>query len=84
LSKAKDNPTAYVIKAIQQGATASQEDEVRAEKVLKAGDAIFKEVGVDILHKELENALLLFSLNGQSQKMIKEECESFIARMVLE
>jgi DNA-binding transcriptional ArsR family regulator len=83
LSKAKDNPTAYVVKAIQQGATASQDDEIRAEKILKAGDAIFKELGVDILRKELENALLLLSSNGQSQNMMKEECESFVARMVL-
>jgi DNA-binding transcriptional ArsR family regulator len=83
LSKAKDNPNAYVVKAIQQGATASHEDEIRAEKILEAGDAIFKELGVDILRKDLENALLLFSSNGQSQNIIQQECKSFIARMVL-
>jgi hypothetical protein len=82
LSKAKDSPTAYVIKAIQQGATASPDDEIRAEKVIKAGEAIFKEIGTDILRKDLENALLLLSLNGQPQEMIQQECKIFVERMM--
>jgi DNA-binding transcriptional ArsR family regulator len=82
LSKAKDNPTAYVVKAIQQGATASPDDEIRAENVTKAGESIFKEIGVDILRKDLENALCLLSSNGQSQETIQQECRIFVERMV--
>jgi hypothetical protein len=82
LSKAKDNPTAYIIKAIQQGATASLDDETRAEKILKAGEDIFKKIGVDILQKELEVALLLLSSSGKSQEIIQQECKAFIKRMI--
>jgi hypothetical protein len=79
LSKAKDNPMAYVVKAIQQGATASPDDEIRAEKILKAGETVLKEIGVNVLRKEMETALSF--LEVQSQETIRRECETFVARM---
>jgi hypothetical protein len=83
LSKAKDNPTAYVAKAIQQGASASPDDENRSEMVLRAGENILKEVGIDILRKDLETALASLSLEGQAQAAIRQECDEFVRKIVV-
>jgi hypothetical protein len=81
LSKSKDNPNAYVVRAVQQGATASLEDEQNSVWIVEAGDDIFKEIGVDILQKDLEAALSKLYLNGQSQALVKDELDSFTARI---
>jgi NDP-sugar pyrophosphorylase family protein len=81
LTKSKDNPNAYVIRAIQQGAKPSREDEMRADSISEAGETVFKKIGVDILERDLEAALSNLSLSGFTQEQIRSELDSFTARI---
>jgi hypothetical protein len=81
LTRSRDNPNAYVIKAIRGGATASLEDEQRAAGISEAAETIFKEIGVDILQKDLDEALSLLALRNFSQDEIKKELDEFTKRI---
>jgi NDP-sugar pyrophosphorylase family protein len=81
LSKSRENPTAYVIRAIQQGASPSPEDQRRAESISKAGETVFKKVGEEILQRDLDAALSRISLSGISQNQIQDELEVFTKRI---
>jgi hypothetical protein len=82
LTKSKDNPNAYVIRAIQQGATPSLEDEQRAENISQAGETVFKKIGVEILQRDLDSALSQLSLAGHSQEQLNEDLDLFTRRIV--
>jgi hypothetical protein len=81
LSKSRENPTAYVIRAIQQGASPSPEDQRKAEMISNAGETVFKKVGEEILQRDLDTALSRISLSGVSQDQIQEELEVFTKRI---
>jgi hypothetical protein len=81
LARSRDNPNAYVIKAIRGGATASLEDEQRAVSISEAAETIFKKIGVDILQKDLDEALSLLALRNFSQDQIKKELDEFTKRI---
>ena len=81
LARSRDNPNAYVIKAIRGGATASLEDEQRAVSISEAAETIFKKIGVDILQKDLDEALSLLALKNFSQDQIKRELDEFTKRI---
>jgi NDP-sugar pyrophosphorylase family protein len=81
LSKSKENPTAYVIRAIQQGAAPSREDQRRAEIISKAGETVFKKIGEEILQRDLDFALSQIALEGVSQSQIHEELDIFTKRI---
>jgi hypothetical protein len=81
LSKSKENPTAYVIRAIQQGATPSQEDQRKAEAISRAGETVFKKIGEEILQRDLDLALSQIYLEGVSQDQIQDELDSFTKRI---
>jgi hypothetical protein len=81
LSKSKENPTAYVIRAVQQGAAPSREDQRRAESISKAGETVFKKIGEDILQRDLDSALLQIAQEGVSQNQIQEELDIFTKRI---
>jgi hypothetical protein len=81
LTKSKENPTAYVIRAIQQGAAPSQEDQRRAESISKAAETVFKKIGEEILQRDLDLALHLVSLENFSQGQIQEELNLFTKRI---
>jgi hypothetical protein len=82
LSKSRDNPNAYVIKAIQQGATATLEDEHYADGIAAAGETIFKKIGVEILQRELDEALSVLFLHGLSQEQVREDMDMFTKRII--
>jgi NDP-sugar pyrophosphorylase family protein len=84
LTKSRDNPNAYVIKAIQQGATASPDDENRADIISRAGDTMFKRVGEDILQRELDAAFSMLSMTGASQNQVMEELEWFTNKIIMD
>ncbi|MDR1019671.1 MAG: helix-turn-helix domain-containing protein [Synergistaceae bacterium] len=81
LSKSRENPTAYVIRAIQQGAAPSQEDQRRAEVISKAAETVFKKIGEEILQRDLDSALQQVSLGHLSQNQIQEELDLFAKRI---
>jgi hypothetical protein len=81
LSKSRENPTAYVIRAIQQGAAPSQEDQRMAGMISKAGETVFKKVGEEILQRDLDLALSRISLSGIPQNQIREELDAFTNRI---
>jgi NDP-sugar pyrophosphorylase family protein len=81
LSKSKENPTAYVIRAIQQGATPSREDQRKAEIISKAGETVFKKIGEEILQRDLDFALSQIVLEGVSQNQVQEELDIFTERI---
>jgi hypothetical protein len=81
LIKSKDNPNAYVITAIKQGATPSLEDEQKATNISNAGETVFKKIGIEILQRDLEAALSQLSIYGLSQEQIKEDLDSFTKRI---
>jgi hypothetical protein len=81
LSKSRENPTAYVIRAIQQGAAPSREDQRMAGIISEAGETVFKKVGEEILQRDLDAALSRISLSGVPQDQIQEELDVFTDRI---
>jgi NDP-sugar pyrophosphorylase family protein len=84
LTKSRDNPNAYVIKAIQQGATASPDDERSADVISRAGDTIFKKLGEEILQRDLDAAFSMLSMHGASQSQVIEELEWFTNKIIMD
>jgi NDP-sugar pyrophosphorylase family protein len=81
LTKSKEDPTAYVIRAIQRGVTPSQEDQRRAEIISRAAETVFKKIGEEILQRDLDSALQQVSLGDLSQSEIREELDLFAKRI---
>jgi hypothetical protein len=82
LTRSKENPTAYVIRAIQQGAAPSHEDEKRAETISRAGESVLRKIGEEILQRDFDSAIAQLSLAGASQKALWEEIDSFVKRIL--
>jgi hypothetical protein len=81
LTKSRDNPNAYVIRAIQQGATASLEDEQNALVISEAAETVLKKIGVEILERDLAAAFSKLSVRGLTQDQVKEELNLFTKRI---
>jgi hypothetical protein len=77
-SNAKENISAYFIKAVNSGAEPSQVQIDKAKQILNASKSIFLRVGEDILPKDYFVIIETLKLRNLDQEKIKEQLNSFI------